>query len=267
MPQPLAPSLYTNFNIATPVGEVDPYRRIAEFYDCEHADFQDDIQFYLRALPEGPVLDVGTGTGRVASSLADAGYTVHGIDPSPSMLERAHERAGESGNPHFASGSLSDLPVDSHFSSVVLSLNTLWHVTEQWDQIAALRNVGRVLEPRGLVFIDLTNPLAMADRGANGQIRERFRGPCSDSLLIVQSAAWDDQSTQLLHLELTYDCVSSSGSVQRTPASLVLRYLYRSEIELMLRLAGLRLHEVFGSYDMDPFDGAGENMLVVASRD
>jgi SAM-dependent methyltransferase len=244
---------------------VDPYQRIAAFYDCEHADFGDDIQFYLNSLPPGPVLEAGAGTGRVAGPLAGAGFQVHGIDPSPAMLQRARQRYGRLRNVSFGSGSLLDLPHDRRFASAVLTLNTLWHLTDQREQVAALVGLRRVLEPDGLLLTDLTNPLAMADRGAGGQVRERFRGPCSDSLLIIQSAAWDDQAAQLLHLELIYDCVSPTGSVARTPATLVLRYLYLAEFALMLQLAGFQMRDVFGSYDLLPFEVDSDNILVVAA--
>jgi SAM-dependent methyltransferase len=244
---------------------VNEYDRIADFYDCEHAHFDEDIQFFLRALPPGPVLEVGSGTGRVAGNLARSGCQVHGIEPSGAMLERARQQFKNSANLTFSLGSLSDLPEDGTYASVILSLNTLWHLTDMQDQVAALTNLKRVMAPGALLLVDLTNPLSMADRGADGQVRERFRGRCGDGLLVVQSAAWDDMGSQLLELELTYDCITGSGAVTRTPASLLLRYLYRSELELMLQLAGFRLREVFGSYLMEPFTADSENILAVAA--
>lgn len=243
---------------------MNEYDAIAAFYDCEHAHFEDDIQFYLHALPPGTVLEVGSGTGRVAGKLAAAGYQVHGIEPSESMLVWARERFNDTPNPTFALGSLSDLPGGRRFASAILSLNTLWHITDARSQVAALRNLRRTMAPGAMLLLDVTNPLSMADRGANGQVRERFRGPCGDALLVIQSAAWDDQASQLLHLDLTYDCVSSSGAVTRTPSSLLLRYLYRSEVELMLELAGFQLREIFGSYEMGAFTADSDNILAVA---
>jgi SAM-dependent methyltransferase len=245
---------------------MDPYERIAEFYDCEHGDFEDDIHFYQQAVPEGEVLEVGVGTGRVAAALAARGRRVHGLDPSESMLRRAREQHVSRGSLRLERGSLPDLPDKHLYDAVILSLNTLWHVTDMAAQVQSLRAAGLALQPGGLLLVDLTNPLAMADRGAQGEVRERFRGPCGTSLLIAQSAAWDDQAEQTLRLELSYDCLAADGSVTRTAASLLLRYLYRSELELMLQLAGLEVRQVFGSYDMDPFDATSTNILTVATR-
>lgn len=245
---------------------MDPYERIAALYDCEHADFDDDIRFYLHALQPGPVLEIGTGTGRVARAIAEAGHRVRALDPSEAMLRRARAGAGGRTNLVLAFGALPNLEVDEEFSNVIVSLNTLWHLADAGEQLQALRAIYRALPVGGLLLLDLTNPLSLADRGADGQVRERYRGPCGGSTLIVQSAAWDDEAGQILSLHLTFDCVSDDGTINRTPAALRLRYLYRSELELMLAASGLHLRAVFGSYDMEPYEASSPNLLVVASR-
>jgi SAM-dependent methyltransferase len=245
---------------------VDPYQRVAAFYDCEHADFDDDIGFYLHALQPGTVLEIGTGTGRIARAVAGGGYQVRAIDPSEAMLSRARAGGSPQTNLVFAPGGLPQLELDEEFDNIILSLNTLWHVDTATGQLQALRAVQRALVPGGLLFLDLTNPLSMADRGADGQIRERFRGSCEAMTLVVQSAAWDDEAHQMLSLHLTFDRLSGDGGIERTLTELSLRYLYRSELELMLAAAGLHLRAVFGSYDMEPYQTGSTNLLVVATR-
>src|SRR5688500_12515934 len=44
------------------------------------------LAFIRQHVSPGPALDVGCGTGRLAERLADAGYPVVGVDPSPGML-------------------------------------------------------------------------------------------------------------------------------------------------------------------------------------
>lgn len=243
---------------------MDPYERIADFYDCEHADFGDDIRFYLHAMQPGSVLEIGTGTGRIARALGDAGYRVQGVDPSDAMLARARAGADPAAAVTFRRAALPELRLAERFNNAILSLNTLWHLTDPAAQLAALRAVRGALEPGGLAFLDFTNPLSMADRGADGLVRERFRGKCGEATLLVQSSAWDDEAEQLLTLRLTYDRVSEGGSVDRTLAELTLRYLYRSEVALMAVAAGLHVRAVFGSYDMSPYASDSSNLIVVA---
>jgi methylase of polypeptide subunit release factors len=67
---------------------IDPYAAVAHIYDFAYWDFDDDVEFYenLARISDGPVLELGVGSGRVAVRLAQAGLEVTGIDESPSML-------------------------------------------------------------------------------------------------------------------------------------------------------------------------------------
>jgi SAM-dependent methyltransferase len=243
---------------------MDPYERIANLYDCEHADFNDDIRFYLHAIRPGSVLEIGTGTGRIARALGEAEYQVLALDPSDAMLARARALAGPTSRITFRRGALPALDLRGQFDNVILSLNTLWHLPDQTAQLAAMRAVRDALAPGGLAFLDLTNPLSMADRGADGQVRERYRGRCGGTTLLVQSAAWDNEADQILELHLTFDCLSDDGAVERTLTELTLRYLYRSELVLMAAAADLQIRAVFGSYDLSPYAADSSNLIVVA---
>ena len=59
------------------------------FYHAHHNAFRSDIPFWLDlARRQGsPILELGCGTGRVLIPLAEAGYTVYGLDIDPEMLE------------------------------------------------------------------------------------------------------------------------------------------------------------------------------------
>jgi SAM-dependent methyltransferase len=55
------------------------------------------LEAYVDAFPDGPALDVATGTGRNAVFLAEAGYRVDAVDQSREGLRIARERARERG--------------------------------------------------------------------------------------------------------------------------------------------------------------------------
>ena len=73
---------------------MDPFDQLAEFYDWEHAEFLDDLPFYLGLAQRvgGPILEAAGGSGRLAVPLARAGYQVVGLDSSPAMLALAEAR-------------------------------------------------------------------------------------------------------------------------------------------------------------------------------
>lgn len=96
-----------------------------------------------RALPRGASfdigLDIGCGTGYSAVALAEYCNVVHGIDPSPSMLERAiaHEQV------HYVDGAAEHIPLPSDAVDVITFAGSLFYVNVD---VAGeeVRRVGRV---------------------------------------------------------------------------------------------------------------------------
>lgn len=245
----------------------DPYDRIATYYDCEHESFREDIDLYLSQIERGPVLEIGTGTGRVAAALAASGIDVVGIDPSRAMLKRANSRVRGLERVRLLEGTIADVPADTRFAAVVLTLNVLWHVATQRDQLILLRDARDRIIPDGRLYLDLSNPLNLADAGAGGLKRTRFTGECEGCRLEVTSAAWDDRPNQLLSLAFAYDLIPDDGLVRRTTTGLVLRYTYRAELELMVRDAGFRVDGVYGGYDLEVYGEDSPNLLLTATAE
>lgn len=243
----------------------NPYDAIAEYYDLEHDQFEDDIAFYLNVFQEGPILEVGAGTGRITAALARAGLDAWGVEPSGAMLERARIRVRDLPSAHLVHGTLGDLSDAPAFSAVLFGLNTLWHFIDTEDQLAALHGARARLRPTGLLVVDVSNPLALADRGGKGDLRVRFVAEYEGDAVTCWSAAWDDEAEQLLSLSLSYDRTDAGGCVRRVSASLELRYLYRRELEILLRAAGFRLLNLYGSYDLDPYDMNSRSILAIAT--
>lgn len=243
---------------------MDPYADIAWYYDCEHEGFHADTDFYLALIGAGPILEVGCGSGRVLLPLARAGYEVWGVDRSPAMLRRARERLQGLLHVRLVESDLTQLDLGRSFPVVLISLNALWHVTTMEGQCEALQVLRRHAADGGIVVLDLSNPLSMADRGAQGEVRLRFDRKCDGRQVRGWSAAWDDEGDQELSLSLTYQDRGPAGDENSAWTAMSLRYLYRSEAELMLRLAGFTPLHVYGDYDLEPFSGQSRRILMVA---
>jgi ubiquinone/menaquinone biosynthesis C-methylase UbiE len=131
------------------------YERIAGCYDATRgADARGrqiaaDVRPHLG--PPGPLLEVGIGTGVVASALGEAGWAPVGIDLSPAMLRHAQTRLGSV----VAAGDATRLPITSASVPVALAVWVL-HLIE--DVPAALAEVRRVLQPGGRLVVVTHNP-------------------------------------------------------------------------------------------------------------
>src|SRR6266850_1206171 len=106
----------------------------ARLYDLDLVDDPGDLDLYLALAgrTNGPILELGVGTGRLAVPLASAGYHVTGVDRDPAMLERARLAAAAAGDEARSRLELVEedfvglrLPTAGSFGLVVLALNSL----------------------------------------------------------------------------------------------------------------------------------------------
>jgi SAM-dependent methyltransferase len=104
----------------------------------------------------GEVLDAGMGPGRLTAELDQRGWTVWGVDGSPSMVALARTRVPEASE-RLLEARIERLPFgDDHFDAVV-STGVLGYVD---DLEVALRELTRVLRPRGRLVFSVGNGLA-----------------------------------------------------------------------------------------------------------
>src|SRR5512143_1700682 len=100
------------------------YDTFAEVYDLFYGDFEDDLEMY-RGFAErtgGPILEIGSGTARVALALAEAGHTVMGLEPSAAMRTVAQEKIAETqltDRVRLIDGDMRRFKIDQHFGLII----------------------------------------------------------------------------------------------------------------------------------------------------
>jgi SAM-dependent methyltransferase len=111
----------------------------------------------IEILPDhGRVLDVGCGYGRIALPLSRAGYDVHALDLSPSLVRTAREAAHVEGLAvRFAIGSMTNLPYASQlFDAVICLWSTFNELLEEAEQVRTIMEMWRVLGAGGFALIE-----------------------------------------------------------------------------------------------------------------
>lgn len=106
----------------------------------------------LGAQPLGQVLDIGTGTGRIAEILADSAERIVALDKSPAMLRVARARLQHLGSERIEmiQGDFANLPLPAAGMDTVLFHQVL-HFAQ--NPAEALREAARVTRPGGRVAI------------------------------------------------------------------------------------------------------------------
>ena len=245
----------------------------ARFYDADYGRFRDDVPFYhaMAQRTGGPILELMCGTGRLLEPLARAGYHVTGVDVSPQLLSIARHKLANAGLQHHVTLVEADVRLEipaGPFAMAIVGLNSFMHLETVDDQLAVLRHVHQVLEPGGVLVLDLYNPDPRELVRHNGEMLLDKTFTLDDGAqvqkFVVQSA---DLAAQINHVMFIYDETGTDGNVRRTTLPFAMRWLYRYELEHLLARAGFLVEAVYGSYDLDEFDSASELMLTVAIRD
>ncbi len=250
----------------------DPYAAIVDFYDLEHAGYEEDLDLYLNlALVTGdPVLELGCGSGRLLVPLAEAGHRVTGIDRSVPMLDRTRHYASEAGvadlvTLHEGSMTEADQAAGGPFGIAIVALNGLMHLTTVTEQRAALTSIRHALDPRGQLVLDLLNPTPDALRALDQSVIHEGTWTLDDGTRVDKLAARRIlPALQRIETDLWYDRTAPDGTLRRVATAYPMRYVHRAELELMLEVAGFAEWQVYGSYELDPFDDASERLIVTA---
>jgi SAM-dependent methyltransferase len=230
---------------------------VAGRFDEDEADMFDPavIEPAVDLLAElaggGRALELGIGTGRIAIPLAQRGVDVHGIDLSEAMVARLRAKPGAE-RIGVTIGDFATATVDGTFSLAYLVFNTIGNLTTQDEQVACFQNVASHLEHGGRFVIELAVPdLQALPRG------ETFRvDTASEGHLGVDEY---DVVNQALVSHHFYRVAGGRYEEITTP----LRFVWPAELDLMAKIAGLRLRARWGGWAREPFTSTSRQHVSV----
>ncbi len=198
----------------------------------------------------GRALELGIGTGRVALRLARRGVPVHGIDLSRAMVARLRAKPGGAAI-GVTIGDFASVRAEGTFRLAYLVFNTIMNLTTQEAQVACFGNVAAHLEPGGCFVIEVMIPDLR--RLPPGETVVPWRvGP--------EGCAFDVYDVATQEMSSNYVLVADGRAEYR---SIPFRYVWPAELDLMARLAGLRLRARWAGWNREPFTGESRQHVSV----
>jgi SAM-dependent methyltransferase len=220
--------------------------RVASVYDERSAGMFDPavvtpvVRLLADLAGDGPALEFGIGTGRIALPLAERGVRVAGIDSSEAMVARLRAKPGGQ-DLQVAIGDFATTRIGDEFSLVYLVFNTIFNLVTQDAQVACFENAAAHLRAGGRFVVETGVP--DLQRLPVGQTILPFRADPGGLGFDVYDVATQRFSSQ--HYTFT------DGRVEAAPFEF--RYAWPSELDLMARLAGLRLRDRWAGWQGEPF--------------
>ena len=255
----------------------DEAAALARLYELDLVDDPGDLDLYLAvaARGEGPILELGVGTGRLAIPLAAAGYRVTGVDRDAAMLDRARAAAAAAGPEVSGLIELVEadlvglrLPSAGSFALAFIALNSLLMLGSREGQREALRTLAAHLAPGGLAVVDVWLPDADDLARFDGRLILEYGRPAPTTGAVVTKvgSAQHDAATQTVTLTAIYEESQPGGPAARWLRRDILRLVSGDELRAMAQDAGLEVEVIGRGYDLEPFGPGSERAVLVARR-
>lgn len=190
------------------------------------------------------MLEFAVGTGRIALPLAARDVQVDGIELSPHMVGRLRAKPGGDGI-NITVGDMSVATTGHQYGLVYLVYNTIFNLLTADDQIRCFENAARHLTAGGHFVVEAALPHAWIAPGTSDYVHAEQVNTES----VVLDVARYDPVTQLLeenHIRLTATGI--------TLQPIVCRLITPGEMDLMARIAGMRLVDRFANWQRSTFD-------------
>jgi len=208
------------------------------------------VDFLAALAGAGRALELGIGTGRIALPLSQRGVQVHGIDLSQPMVDRLRARPGGDAI-GVTIGDFSTTRVDGSFALAYLVFNTIENLVTQDAQVTCFQNVAAHLAPEGRFVIECAIPdLRRLPHGETANVFD-----LSDDHWGIDEYDVVNQGLISHHFTRVGERIEHSAGP--------FRYVWPSELDLMARIAGMRLVERWPGWAREPFTSESRKHISV----
>lgn len=213
--------------------------------DATSGDEEAAVAFLRAWAGDGPALELGIGTGRIALPLAATGVRVDGIDISSHVVEQMRTKPGGD-KIEVTIGDFADVAVPGMYRLIYCPGNSFFNLLTQEDQVRCFKNVAAHLVADGAFVMETLVPDFLWRLEEHQYVQAEMIGVDHVRMDMLRH----DPVNQVLdenHVSLTADGIRFNPVVQR--------YAWPAEMDLMARIAGLRLRERWLGWERQPWTG------------
>jgi SAM-dependent methyltransferase len=240
----------------------------AQYYDLLHP-YRTDIPFYvdMARLCEPPVLEIGSGTGRVLLPIAQAGIPIHGVEPALSMNSILEEKISPELRPlvQIHPHSIFTLESSTQFGLIILAANTFRHFTSLHEQRHLLQILRQWLKPGGALIIDITlaNLEEMVLQNNQSHTFEFEYNSNQARIELTQMSTYHFLQ-QEEHLNLTLVESLPGQTKRKAVASINQTFFLRRELINLIECSGFSLMHVWEDYMHHPATELSTTLIIQA---
>ncbi len=252
-----------------------PYDDFADVYDAWAASApitRLNHAFYVAKLlePEGLVVELGVGNGRICIEVAKRAKPIVGVDSSTKILDLCRRRAREAGVSErltLIQADFRDFELEEPAELITIPFHSIGHLLTLEDKLVAMKRIHSQLRPGGRFIFDhfLFDPGVMQE--AVPHLRAELRDPESGRDRLLWEVVTRDDENQRIRIVVWTDEIDSGGTVvNRRYRRINLSWLLPEQCRALLDEAGFEIEAVYGDFDENPLERRSTHQIWIARR-
>ena len=249
---------------------------LVDSYDVVYGRLRtNDIAFYVELArgANGPVLELGCGTGRILIPSALAGATITGLDHSELMLAACRHKvdslpADVRARIVLDAADMTDFSLGRRFGLITIPFRAFSHLITVEHQLGCLASVRRHLATDALLVLDVfqPDPKRLVEPAISEEIEDCPESPLADGRTVSRTNRVTalDRAAQTFQVEFNYYFRDRAGRSEHVRETFPFRYYFRYELEHLLARAGFEVVALYGAYDRSALTGDSLEMIFAA---
>ena len=235
-----------------------------ELYDALHKDIDNDkeiISHYARQC-NGPILELASGTGRLAKYIIDLGLPYTGIDNSRPFLDKANNNFANKGS--FLLHDMRDFNLKKSYDFIFIGFNSFLHNLTDEDAENCLHSVRSHLSKNGLFLLSIFLPdpifLYREEYLFDAKTYFDYKGK---KCRVMEKNVFDEEN-QINSLTWYLE---SDGVLSDKPYFFQQRMYYPHMMDILFEQSGLKVLEKFGDWDRSVLEETSPLQIYICSTD
>ena len=233
------------------------------FYDLCTKNKKDDIPFYLYWANncKGNILEIASGTGRIAEPLINCGYNYTGLDLSSTFIGYTQKKYSQE---NFICGDMRNFSLGQQFDLIILPFNSFLHLLNEKDMKSCLKSIKKHLSNDGLFILDIFTPdPEFIYRDSIKKYKEMIIDhPSEGKYTIWQTSEFDEQK-EILYINWFFENVKK---IIKYEYEFAMSIIYPDTMDRILTEVGFIINEKKGDYNGELFDENSLLQLYICSK-
>jgi SAM-dependent methyltransferase len=234
-----------------------------KLYDAIHKNISSDkkmITHYAK-ICGGPVLELASGTGRLAKYIIDLGLPYTGIDTSKEFIQEAKFRFGDSGV--FRLDDMQKFQHKYHYDFIFIGFNSFLHNLTDKNAKDCLSSVNNHLSQNGIFFLSafIPDPVFLY-KGDELQPATSFFTYRNKQCRVMEKNTYHED-TQINHITWT---IETDGILSDESYTFKQRMYPPHMMDILLNENGFTIREKYGDWDRAPLDEFSPMQIYICRK-